>query len=83
MSRRTFSGREIIKALENWDFKRIPGEGKGSHVKLRYIHPHTGEKRTVIVPMHDEIDTGTLSDIADQAGANDFQSFLDEMEKMI
>lgn len=52
-------------------------------MKLRYIDPNTGEKRTVIVPLHDELDTGTLRSIAEQAGADDFQAFLDEMDKMI
>ena len=81
MSRPTFSDRDIIKALDNWGFTRVPG-GKGSHTKLKYIHPHTGETRIVIIPRHDEIDTGTLRNIAEQAGANDFQKFLDEMERM-
>jgi len=61
-------------------FKRV--DQTGSHVKLRYIHPE-GEKRTVIVPLHDELDTGTLKSIAEQAGSNEFQAFLDELEKMV
>lgn len=81
VSRPTYSGKEIIKALGKWDYKRV--DQTGSHVKLRYIHPDTGEKRTVIVPLHDELATGTLRDIADQAGAKDFQKFLDEMEKLV
>ncbi|AQL42942.1 hypothetical protein BV210_09540 [Halorientalis sp. IM1011] len=81
MSRRTYSGKEIVKALDKWDYKRI--DQTGSHAKLRYIHPDTGEKRTVIVPMHDEIATGTLRDIADQCGANDFQKFLDAIEDLL
>jgi hypothetical protein len=36
----------------------------------------------VIVPNHDEIATGTLRDITSDAGAKDFQKFLDEMDKM-
>ncbi|MCU4744794.1 type II toxin-antitoxin system HicA family toxin [Halobacteria archaeon AArc-m2/3/4] len=81
MSRGTYSGRDIIKALGNWDFRRV--DQTGSHVKLEYVDPNTNEKRYVIVPLHDELDTGTLRSIAEQAGANDFQSFLDEMDKMI
>lgn len=42
---------------------------------MKYQHPETGEKRTVTVPMHDRIKTGTLRDIADQAGARDFDEF--------
>lgn len=81
MSRRTYSGEEIIKALGNWDFRRV--DQTGSHVKLRYVDPNTGEKRTAVVPLHDELATGTLRDIADQAGAKDFQKFLDQMDKMV
>lgn len=81
MSRGTYSGRDIIKALGNWNFRQVGQQG--DHVKLRYIDPNTGEKRTVIVPLHDELDTGTLRSIADQAGADDFQAFLDEMDRMI
>lgn len=79
VSRGTYSGEDVIKALQKWRFKRV--DQTGSHVKLRYIHPE-GEKRTVIVPLHDELDTGTLKSIAEQAGANEFQAFLDELEKM-
>ena len=81
MARRPYSGQEIIKALGNWGFTRV--DQTGSHVKLRYVHPETGEKRTVTVPLHDELATGTLKNIAEQAGANDFQAFLDEMERMV
>lgn len=31
----------------------------------------------------DELDMGTLRIVADQAGADDFQAFLDEMDKMV
>jgi predicted RNA binding protein YcfA (HicA-like mRNA interferase family) len=79
VSRGTYSGKDVIKALQKWRFKRV--DQTGSHVKLRYVHPE-GEKRTVIVPLHDELDTGTLKSIAEQAGANEFQAFLDELEKM-
>lgn len=81
MTRGTYSGEDIVKALGNWGFRRV--DQTGSHVKLEYVDPNTGEKRYVSVPMHDEIATGTLRSIADQAGAKDFQAFLDEMDKMI
>ncbi|WP_435362146.1 type II toxin-antitoxin system HicA family toxin [Haloarchaeobius sp. DFWS5] len=81
MSRGTYSGKEIVKALQKWRFRRV-GQ-TGSHVKLRYIHPETEEKRTVIVPMHDELDTGTLQSIATQAGADDFQAFLDAIDELV
>jgi len=81
VTRGTYSGEDIVKALGNWGFRRV--DQTGSHVKLEYVDPNTGEKRYVSVPMHDEIATGTLRSIADQAGATDFQAFLDEMDKMV
>ncbi|WP_368277075.1 hypothetical protein [Halorussus halobius] len=52
-------------------------------MKLRYIDPNTGEKRNVSVPLHDEVSTDTLRSIANQAGADDFRKFLDEIDRMI
>lgn len=80
MTRGTYSGEEIIKALGNWGFRRV--DQTGSHVKLKYVDPNTGEVRYVTVPLDDELATGTLRSIAEQAGANDFQEFLDQMDKM-
>lgn len=80
MTRRTYSGEEIIKALDKWDFDRI--DQTGSHVKLRYVNPDT-EVRNVTVPLHDELSTDTLRSIADQAGAKDFQAFLDAIDDLI
>lgn len=80
MTRGTYSGRDIIKALGNRGFHRV--DQTGSHVKLKYVHPDTGETRYVTVPLHDEIAPDTLRSIADQAGTKDFQAFLDEMDAM-
>jgi len=71
--RTTFSAREVISALTAHGF--VPVGGKGSHTTLRYEHPDTGEVRTVTVPKADPIPRGTLSEIADQAGAKNFESF--------
>lgn len=74
MVTRDFSGEDIVKVLVNvGNFEKA--RQRGGHVILKYEHPETGEKRTVTVPMHDRIKTGTLRDIADQAGANDFDEF--------
>lgn len=72
-----------MKALQKWRFRVVPGEGKGSHVKLRFKAKNPGEVRTVIVPDPDELSTGTLQDIADQAGANDFQEFLEAIDELV
>ena len=73
MTRRPYSGLEIVKVLTDKGF--TPASGVGSHRKLVYEHPETDEKRIVIVPLHDELATGTLRSIADQAGAKDFDAF--------
>ena len=50
---------------------------RGDQAILRWEPPedHDAEARTVPVPLHDEISEGTLKDIADQAGANNYQKF--------
>lgn len=69
-----FSGREIVKVLTDNHFYIIGRTG--SHVRLRYEHPtNEDDIRVVTVPMHDEIDTGTLRNIAEQSGANDFRAW--------
>ena len=50
---------------------------RGDQAILRWEPPedHDAQARTVPVPLHDEISEGTLKDIADQAGANNYQKF--------
>ena len=77
MSRRTFSGREVLKVLVNvggFEWRRTTGD----HAQLYYEHPtNESDRRQVTVPLHDELRTGTLREIARQAGANDFDAFCD------
>ncbi|GGL68014.1 type II toxin-antitoxin system HicA family toxin [Halocalculus aciditolerans] len=73
MVRTTFSGREIIGVLT--DFNYVPTSRTGSHVRLRYENPDTGEVRNVDVPQHDEVKIGTLHSIAEQCGADDFHEW--------
>ena len=54
------SGRQTVRALEKLGFSQV--RQRGSHVVMR-----KGGHGTV-VPMHREIDTGTLSAIIKQAG---------------
>lgn len=56
-------------------FGYVPVSRHESHVRLRYENPDTGEVRSVDVPQHDEIKTGTLHSIADQCGADDFHAW--------
>lgn len=73
MSRRRFTGEEIAKVLIDMGY--YPVDRSGSHLKLRYEHPETGEVRNVTIPMGGEIKTGTLRNIARQCGANDFDEW--------
>ena len=76
MVTRDFSGDDVVKVLVNvGDFDWI--RTTGSHMILKWEPPeeHDAETRTVSVPRHDRIDTGTLRNIAEQAGARDFDEF--------
>lgn len=83
MSRRTYSGEEVIQVLVNngpFYLDRIEGD----HYILRWEPPedHTeSEARTVPVPLHDELDTGTLRSIGEQAGMKDFGAFRDWLDR--
>lgn len=82
MSRRNFSGREVAKVLIQWGFE--PVGGRGGHRVFRYDDPDTGEVRTVTVPItHDPVKVGTLREIADQAGAKDFNAFREELDRRL
>jgi predicted RNA binding protein YcfA (HicA-like mRNA interferase family) len=56
------SGADTIRALRRAGFERV-GQ-RGDHVKLRHASP----RRTTIVPLHNELDVGTLKAILRQAG---------------
>jgi predicted RNA binding protein YcfA (HicA-like mRNA interferase family) len=59
---RTFSGREVIKALRRIGF--VVDHQRGSHVFL-----HNLEKNiSVVVPDHKELKKGTLNSILKKAG---------------
>ena len=57
------SGKEVLKALAKAGF--IPVRQRGSHVVMSKL---TGEvKITLVVPLHQEMDKGTLLEIIRQA----------------
>ena len=60
---RRLSGNEVIDIFNLFGF-RIHIQ-KGSHVKLRRVVE--GRKQTLTIPVHDEIDSGTLRAIVRQA----------------
>jgi predicted RNA binding protein YcfA (HicA-like mRNA interferase family) len=61
---RRLSGPEVIKIFGHFGFS-IVSQG-GSHVKLRRL-TDTGEKQTLTVPNHSQLDTGTCKAIYRQA----------------
>jgi predicted RNA binding protein YcfA (HicA-like mRNA interferase family) len=72
MVTRDFSGREVVKVLYDHGY-RLESR-TGSHVTLTEV-TDDGEFRRVTVPQKDSIPVGTLRDIAEQAGAKDFDEF--------
>ncbi len=74
MSDGPFSGRDIVKVMVNSGIY---------HAILRWEPPadHDSDARTVPVPLHDEVDMGTLRSIAEQAGAKDFDKFCAWIER--
>ncbi len=58
------SGSEVVKALSGVGFQAV--RQRGSHVIL--IKESPGGRRGVVVPMHREIDVGTLLEIIRQSG---------------
>ncbi len=61
---RHLSGSEVIRILEHLGF--TVHAQRGSHVKLRRVGS-AGEKQTLTIPRHRELDTGTLRAIFRQA----------------
>ena len=58
------NGGEVVKILRSFGFDMQ--SQKGSHIKLTRI-TSTGEKQTLIIPNHPEIDKGTLKAIYRQS----------------
>ena len=61
---KSLSGEDIIKILSQFGFE-IASQ-KGSHVKLRRVLSE-GTKQTLTIPLHKELDKGTLRAIFRQA----------------
>ena len=61
---KVLSGKEVVKILSKFGFELL--SQKGSHVKLRRVLPD-GTKQTLTVPLHNELDKGTLKAIIRQA----------------
>jgi predicted RNA binding protein YcfA (HicA-like mRNA interferase family) len=61
---RVLSGQDVIRILSLFGFAVV--SQRGSHVKLRRIHPG-GVPQTLTIPNHKELDRGTLVAIYRQA----------------
>jgi len=77
MVTRDFSGEEIYRVLVNvGGFKHV--RTTGDHLILRWDPPTDHDEtdpRIVVVPLHESVSIGTLRDIADGAGAREFDEF--------
>ena len=58
------SGSEVVSILQSFGFK--VRSQRGSHVKLRRSSVE-GERQTLTIPLHAELDVGTLRAIVRQA----------------
>jgi predicted RNA binding protein YcfA (HicA-like mRNA interferase family) len=54
---KVLSGRDAISILATFGF--VEESRRGSHVKLRRVGP-SGERQTLTIPDHTELDRGTL-----------------------
>lgn len=63
-SLRRMSGREALAIFQSFGFELQ--SQRGSHMKLRRIGPN-GERQSLTIPNHVELDTGTLRAIIRQA----------------
>jgi predicted RNA binding protein YcfA (HicA-like mRNA interferase family) len=61
---RVLSGKEIVKIFSEFGFEIV--SQRGSHVKLRRILKD-GTKQTLTIPLHKELDKGTIRAIFRQA----------------
>ena len=58
------SGFEVVDIMRSFDFE--VHSQRGSHIKLRRISTK-GERQTLTIPLHAELDMGTLRAIVRQA----------------
>lgn len=61
---KALSGRDLVKIFSRFGF--TVASQKGSHVKLKRILPD-GTKQILTIPLHEELDKGTLKAIYRQA----------------
>lgn len=69
---KTFSGRQVVKALRRRGF--VVDHQRGSHIFLHNLDKNI----SVIVPNHKELKKGTLNNIIKKAGLT-----IDDLQKLI
>ena len=69
---RTYSGRQLVKALRRIGF--VVDHQRGSHIFLHNLERNL----SVVVPLHKELKRGTLNSILKKAGLT-----LDELGKLV
>ncbi len=60
---RRLSGKQVISILGRFGFSQV--SQKGSHVKL--VRDSGGSRQVLVIPLHKELDRGTLKAIIRQA----------------
>jgi predicted RNA binding protein YcfA (HicA-like mRNA interferase family) len=71
---RVLSGPDVLRVLSGFGFQKL-GQ-RGSHIKLRRILPD-GHHETLTIPLHNDLDRGTLRAIYRQA-----QRFIPQKDLM-
>ncbi|HZX13286.1 MAG TPA: type II toxin-antitoxin system HicA family toxin [Thermodesulfobacteriota bacterium] len=61
---KSLSGSDVVKIFAKFGFQLV--SQKGSHIKLQRIL-HGSSKQTLTIPLHDELDKGTIKAIYRQA----------------
>ena len=61
---RRLSARDVLAALESFGFEVVAT--RGSHAKLRRVN-EDGQRQTLTLPLHEDLDLGTIRAIYRQA----------------
>ena len=73
---KNITGRDVLKVLTDHNY--VIASRTGSHVTLKWRSPHDDEVRRVTVPdTTDTLPRGTLSGIAEDCGARDFEKWCE------
>lgn len=71
---------EVVKVLVNTG-GFVASNDRGPRLVVLRTPDERERSPTVTIPLHDELRTGTLRDIAESAGANDFDAFCEWVDR--